>query len=663
PILRDGRVDRGRLRAWLTAHRTAITATLDRALAQGPAARCAVLRERAALSLLGDCWLDTVSQPATQPAVIVNILFGQRWNLLGQGCPARSCAALRRRSLETAGIFLPPITDAGFAAAAGTGRTTALQAAFLLSLSRYPASYLPELVGIHAAYHALQLDDHLTALAPVVSAEAALGALDAYLDRLDGETASECLARRLVDAIRVFVGLEQAQAEMLAELAQRMAGRSLDVQVAAIVRRHARFAGKQHGRIRIGGKLLSDRFAEADLDLTAFLQDFKQSGYLRADGKGGCRFIDATKSGGAMFGIFSEEEARILNAWAERAQQTIDVPVFLAPDGPDEMFADAWLTGIRNRPARHIVFEATPALDDRTLFYRLVNFENFPNSLRIALARAQEGLVRAELLYEKGALGRYTDARFFDYSPEALLSRVESIYWCKLVDPYVPLTDIPPREEVVFGQKIFALGSLIDGSWAFRSGSTGRYERIADATLFGIYADEMGLGDIQKNHITLIHRVLSNLGLNLPHIRDESFIDQDEIPDNFYAFPLNQLSLGLFPDRFYPEILGYNLGIEMFGLGELRLHEMQKLKHWGFDPIYEKVHLSIDNLSAGHAQQAVTIIRAHLDDTERRYGTAASAIEWRRIWNGYAAFAYFTEGGTLDAPPAAMAEDYSVLSL
>lgn len=36
-------------------------------------------------------------------------------------------------------------------------------------------------------------------------------------------------------------------------------------------------------------------------------------------------------------------------------------------------------------------------------------------------------------------------------------------------------------------------------------------------------------------------------------------------------------------DTYFNEILGYNLAIEMFGLGELRLHEIQKLRHYGFD--------------------------------------------------------------------------------
>ena len=136
---------------------------------------------------------------------------------------------------------------------------------------------------------------------------------------------------------------------------------------------------------------------------------------------------------------------------------------------------------------------------------------------------------------------------------------------------------MPDADEVVFGQKTFALGSLIDGTWAHRIGNVGRYHRASDGMLASIYADEMGRGDLRKNHITLIHQVLRSMDIDVPHIRDVAFLDQDELPDHLYGFSIHQVCLALFPDSRYPEILGYNLGIEMFGLGEMRLHEMAKL--------------------------------------------------------------------------------------
>jgi hypothetical protein len=142
----------------------------------------------------------------------------------------------------------------------------------------------------------------------------------------------------------------------------------------------------------------------------------------------------------------------------------------------------------------------------------------------------------------------------------------------------------------------------------------------------------------------------------LPHIRDTAFLDQDELPDHLYGFSVFQLCLAQFPDSFYNEILGYNLGIEMFGLGEMRLHEAQKLRHHGMDPAYEEAHLSIDNFSSGHARQSAEIIVAYLDEVARTVGPSVVPGEWRRIWRGYASFAYFIEHalvrGLRDGRPA-----------
>jgi hypothetical protein len=200
---------------------------------------------------------------------------------------------------------------------------------------------------------------------------------------------------------------------------------------------------------------------------------------------------------------------------------------------------------------------------------------------------------------------------------------------------------------VVFLQATYALGALIDAAWLHRLANLGRDSRPSDAALFAIFADEVGYGDLRKNHITLIHRALRSMGIDLPHIRDAAFMDQDDLPDDLYGFSLHQLCMALFPDTFFNEILGYNLAIEMFGLGELRLHEVQKLRHYGFDDCYEQAHLTIDNLSAGHSRQAADIIVSYLDEVRRTLGDAAMQREWRRVWRGYASLAYFIEHALL----------------
>jgi hypothetical protein len=307
------------------------------------------------------------------------------------------------------------------------------------------------------------------------------------------------------------------------------------------------------------------------------------------------------------------------------------------------------------------VFADADPVDDREMFYRVVNIEHFPNTLGLARERAERGIAGGEILLVHGAGARYTDASEFDYSPAALQARVDRVYWDKLVNPYRPLTEFPSREKVVFGQMTFALANLVDGAWAHRLGAIGRFQRDSDGTLFSIYADEMGSGDLRKNHITLIYQVLRSLEIPVPHIRAAEFQDQEYMPEGTYDFAIHQVCMSLFPDSLYNELLGYTLGTEMYGLGEVRLHEIEKLRRYGFDTSYDEVHLSIDNVSGGHSRLAIDAIVSHLDLVERMLGPSAVIQEWRRIWRGYASFAFYAEHQYVGTLLRGAADDYAEL--
>ncbi|MGW7290778.1 iron-containing redox enzyme family protein [Streptomyces xiamenensis] len=631
-----------------------------------PEPRRAVLLQRAPVTLLAGCWLATVSQPATQPSVIVNRLFTHHLALRGNGDTRRGLTHLRRRALENEGIHLPPIAAVDFLDQARVCPLTALHGCFHLALSRLPANFLPEVVGVHYAFHTLGTDDLLTATPPPLSEDELRRTLATYLNLAGPDE-----RRRLHRAVRLTLDLEREHLTLLTELASRQAGLTLEAKVAEIISRHAPMAGTQHGGVRVGDRLLSDIFRsrshpreEATTpDLAAFLTDLRESPYLRptGPGHGDCRFTDATKFGGPMFGIFDEREVATLRSWAARVHAGERPVIEIPPDTVGREQAERRSTAIaRSAPADIVVAEAEPR-DHRELFHRLVNIENFPHTLPLAAERAERCFQDAEILFVHGSGGRYTDASWFEYSPQALYERAERIYWEKLIEPYRPLKDIPDRDEVLFRQSTFYLTYLIDGAWLHRLARPGHDERAGDAMLFAIYADEMGNGDLRKNHITLTHRVLASAGIELPHIRDEAFMEQDELPDDLYGFAIQQLCMCLFPDRFYNEIIGYNLAIEMFGSGEMRLHEIQKLRHHGIDTCYEQAHLTIDNFSAGHAKQAADIIVSHLDGVRRILGEAAVAGEWRRVWRGYASFAYFLEQPLLkkvteDPPDDALTE-------
>lgn len=643
--------DADAIAACALAARDEVAATIASLRQADPEVLEAVARQRAPLALIGGCWLDVVSQPATQPSMVVNHLVAQHWTARGEGNPQRGAHHVRGAALERLGAYLPELTAADFLHRARARPLTALHGCFYLALSRLPANFLPEVVGVQYAVHALAVDDQLLDLPPLVPEAVVRATLAAYL-RLAGEPAR----RRLLAAIRLALALEREHVAMLAELADYRGGLSLESKVAEIVARHGPLAGRQHGSVRVGDRLLVDAFGDPNLDLGAFLAGFRESRQLRRLGDGSCVFLRAIKFGGPMFGIFDDREAAVLRDWVATVQAGERPPIEIARDTVGDRQAERWRAAIAaSDPADVVVAEAAPR-DDRELFHRLVNIENFANTLPLAAERAGRCFGDAEILFAHGADGRYTDATWFDYTPDALYRRAERVYWEKLVDPYRPLDVVPDRDEVIFRQTTYHLTYLIDGAWLHRMGNVGRGERESDGMLFSIYADEMGHGDLRKNHLVLANLAMASMGIELPHIREAAFMDQVDLPDQPYGFAIQQLCMALFPDRFYNEILGYNLAVEMFGAGEVRLHEIQKLRHHGFDISYEQAHLTIDNFSAGHTRQAADIIVSYLDGVGRALGDAVVQQEWRRIWRGYASFAYFLEAPLL-ARVAAEQED------
>ncbi|MGH3757358.1 iron-containing redox enzyme family protein [Actinophytocola sp.] len=649
----------------VAAARAEIGSMLDTLARHEPAHRGAALRERAALGQISGCWLDTVSSPATQPALIVNRLLRDHFALKGAGNPQRSVHHVRRRALEQAGVYLPEITADDFLPAARTRPLTAWHACFYLALSRLATSFLPEVVGVHYAYHALGVDDRLAGVPELLTEQGLRESLAEYLSLTRDSVRGPAERARLRAAVTRTVELELAQVRLLVDLADWHAARSLHSRFAEIVARHAPFAGRHHGTVTVRGRRLTEAFADPDLDLAAFLDELRRSRQVKPLPSGGCRLLNALRFGGPMFGIFDSDEAATITAWVERAQAGDRSPIEIEVNRLGDDAAARWGAAVASSSPPDLRFAEPNPRDERELFYRLVNVEHFANVLPLARQRAIAGFVEAEVLFTHGARGRYTNASWFDYSPEALGARVDRIYWEKLVEPYHPLAEIPDREEVRFGQADLALGNMIDGAWAHRIGNVGRFRRRSDGLLFAIYVDEMGRGELHKNHLTLIYQVLASMDFTLPHIRDAAFTEQDQLSESHrqYESANHQLSMSMFPDSFYNEILGYNLGIEMYGLGEMRMNEIQRLRHHGFDTAYEEAHLTIDNFSAGHSRQSVDAIVTYLDDVRRDLGASAVEGEWRRVWRGYASFAYFAEpqlvaeltatGGAHTAPESA----------
>jgi len=600
-----------------------------------------LLQQRALLTLTAGCWLDSVSQPATEPAEIVCILSGQNFKIKGCGEIADSQQKQRYRQLAAMGIAVPEVYTSGVTESLGSVELTAWQAALWLAISRVSASHLPEIVGFHYAYYSLGFDDVLLGLHSPIAKTQLDTLMATFLHHCRKDEQGAASEKRMLNAVAWAVQLEMENSEMLLAMQTQLEQLTLDDRMAEIVRRHLPLAGKQHQRIRLEKRSLAEWSGE-EADMAGFLRALRASPYLNQPRAGECSFQKAIRFGGSMFGIFSPQEAKIMARWVTETQIGDDIRLSPFVEAGSEQ-SMVWRQRCRDTSLeQYVSWQNAQLPEHRELFYRLVNIEHYANHLVLLKQRVEQTLQQAEVLFNTGSSGHYTDASYFSYTPEALLDRMEKIYWEKLVQPYDRLVEIPDRESVLFGQKLMALGSMIDGAWAHRFGGTLRNYRRADGKMLAIYADEMGLGEYEKNHITLILRVLKSMDISLPHIREKAFRQQNELPD-LYDFSLYQLAISQFPDTFYEELLGYNLGIEMLGLGEMRMHEIQKLRRYGFDTIYEESHLTIDNFSAGHSRQAVDLIIDYLDDCRPGLNEEELQKRWRRIWRGYASFAFYLE--------------------
>lgn len=638
--------ERAAFEAYINGAKATLAQSAARLLRSDEQDKNILLKQRALLSMLAGCWLDRVSQPATEPAAVVNLLNAHNFMVKGFGELDHGQQQQRQRRFAALGITIPFCGVPSVPVQLQSTELTLWQALFWLAFARLPASYLPEIAGIHFAYYSLGFDDALLEMPPSLTCGECVTLLEGWISACHNSVNGQEDLQRFYRAASLATELELSHASMLLTQQEQLAARTLDDRMAEVMVRHFPFAGKQHQLIMLEKKALSQWSVDDVAEMTAFLTAFKRSPYLRQTNEKskGCRFMHAIRFGGAMFGIFNQREAEIIAGWIADAQQHEREITLSQFQEPGDAQAAVWCEHFRcARIESLLILETVPLLPEaRTLFYRLVNIEHYANHLNALKQRTMDTLQQAQALFACGQRGRYTDASEFDYSPEALRARMDEIYWQKLVNPLERLATLPDRESVIFNQKLMALGSMIDGAWAHRFGSVLRSQSRSDGMMLAIYADEMGRGDVEKNHITLILRVLHSMGITLPHIRDPEFCHQQELPD-IYDFSLHQLGMSLFPDSFYEELLGYNLGIEMLGLGEMRTHEIQKLRRYGFDTVYEEAHLTIDNFSAGHARQSVDLIIAYMEDLPPNMTPDERQQRWRRIWRGYASFAWFLE--------------------
>ncbi len=277
-------------------------------------------------------------------------------------------------------------------------------------------------------------------------------------------------------------------------------------------------------------------------------------------------------------------------------------------------------------------------LRDRDYFHLMLNLDAYPDFRPTARRLAEQYLAAAR--DRQRDPGLEAELRPFRYTPEAFAQRLDEIYQglADDVDRYEAARSwtMRTRDDVVDWLRQMAPFNQTDGAWLRKIAPVGPMNEV-DALLFGIYSDEVGAGDPDRNHANVYTDLLRSVDIDLPDLRSRDYALNPDIVDAAYTLPLFQLVVSEFSEDYYPELLGMTQYLEWSAI-ELRnmvlLHE-----HFGIDTRFYELHVAIDNAAAGHGAMAKRAIEAYLEGIRLDLGDEVVQAQWQRIWTGYVAFA------------------------
>ncbi|TAQ83727.1 hypothetical protein B7494_g7951 [Chlorociboria aeruginascens] len=193
------------------------------------------------------------------------------------------------------------------------------------------------------------------------------------------------------------------------------------------------------------------------------------------------------------------------------------------------------------------------------------------------------------------------------------------------------------REEAIWWLKQIAPVKYVDGAWLGHIGKvTAPFAlRKIMKGAWQILSEELGDGDLGKNHVHLYHKLLETVAPGLPTAEMVDFGHPrhrlDEI--SVWKSAMAQLLISLFPREFLPEILGFNLHFEAISMDTLKAGK--ELREVGIDPYYFILHISIDNADCGHSAIAIEVVCEYMDYINRSEGEESAQKAWKRLQAGY----------------------------
>jgi len=311
-----------------------------------------------------------------------------------------------------------------------------------------------------------------------------------------------------------------------------------------------------------------------------------------------------------------------------------------------------WLTSRRAKSILPIVVLEKPAeatvpsrksqLDlDKALYHQLHNLEDNHDCLSAAHNRLVSLLAETlsdAMAYKEETILSATPT----YSKEALEAFLTSQHnsTCQRYENYLSRRKegaaremFPDRATAIYWLRNSLCVKYVDGGWVghLHKVTTMARDRPATAVAWQVGSEELGDGSISKNHVHLIEELMREIGHEMPKPWDPAFIKKELNLEEARCWKaaIAQLTISLFPDRFLPEAIGFNLAYET--LPYHLLVSIKELKELKINPYYFVLHVAIDNGHSGHAAMGLEAARRYIEaqpENER-------ADIWKRVMAGY----------------------------
>ena len=272
-------------------------------------------------------------------------------------------------------------------------------------------------------------------------------------------------------------------------------------------------------------------------------------------------------------------------------------------------------------------------LSRRELYYYLINVDLFPDVLKVASHNVKQWLALS---------GLFNPLPFKQYSHQQFDAFIDTLYQTE-VERYQPLQGTPKisKAAYIWGIEQIAPMILIDGCWLQQSLMLKNVNADICDILFSIYCDEVGNGQLQKNHCTIFQQLLDTLSISVPPVHSAEFSKHSRFIDSAFDLPVYMLALSAHSAKFLPELLGLNMAIELSGLGKDYKRLVDEWNYWGIDSTIADIHISIDNYATGHTLLAKKAIQLYMDDILKCTADVDILNEqWRRIYTGYASLRF-----------------------